>query len=168
MEKLARVAKGVLLLTATPIQLGQAGHFGRLRLLDPERFSNLEKYLAETQRYEEIASLANQLLSTNDVQPDVAEGLRRLFPDDAALHVHLENYRVGAAESREKLIADLVDRHGTGRMMFRNRRQALGGFPKRIVHAVPLEPNEEYLELVNALFPNPKNRLRRKAISRVF
>ncbi|MEJ2590506.1 MAG: SNF2-related protein, partial [Candidatus Thiodiazotropha sp.] len=37
-EALARSTPGVLLLTATPEQLGQAGHFARLRLLDPDRY----------------------------------------------------------------------------------------------------------------------------------
>ncbi len=151
-EKLALVAKGVLLLTATPIQLGQAGHFGRLRLLDPDRFSDLEKYLAETQRYEEIVELVNRLLSTDAAQPDVAEGLRQMFPNDAPLHNRITDYLAGQSQARRKLVEDLVDRHGTGRMMFRNRRQALGGFPKRIVHAVPLEPNVESAETDPAKF----------------
>ncbi len=145
-EKLARAAKGVLLLTATPIQLGQAGHFARLRLLDPDRFSDLNAYLAQTRHYEEIAALANGLLGSEAPQPLIAEGLRRLFPDDAPLHVRIADYLARQPGARQKLIEDLVDRHGTGRMMFRNRRQALGGFPKRVVHPVPLEPDAEHRE----------------------
>ena len=45
-EELAMETPSVLLLTATPEQLGQAGHFARLRLLDPERFGSLEQYLS--------------------------------------------------------------------------------------------------------------------------
>ncbi len=37
-ETLAGITPGVLLLTATPEQLGQDSHFVRLRLLDPHRF----------------------------------------------------------------------------------------------------------------------------------
>ena len=37
-EQLAQTVPGVLLLTATPDQLGHEGHFARLRLLDPDRF----------------------------------------------------------------------------------------------------------------------------------
>ena len=37
-EALAGQISSVLLLTATPEQLGRVGHFGRLRLLDPQRF----------------------------------------------------------------------------------------------------------------------------------
>ncbi|HAO99590.1 MAG TPA: RNA polymerase-binding ATPase, partial [Fibrobacteres bacterium] len=122
-EKLAAAANGVLLLTATPIQLGQAGHFARLRLLDPDRFSNLNAYLAETQRYEEIAVLADGLLSSVEPQAEIAQGLRKAFPGDAALQSRVSEYLDRKPGSLEKLIEDLVDRHGTGRMMFRNRRQ---------------------------------------------
>ena len=78
-----------------------------------------------------------------------------MFPNDASLHGRIADYLAEKSEAREKLVADLVDRHGTGRMMFRNRRQALGGFPKRVVHAVPLEADAEHLEFANALFPVP-------------
>ena len=37
-EQLANAIPSVLLLTATPEQLGLESHFARLRLLDPERF----------------------------------------------------------------------------------------------------------------------------------
>ena len=37
-ESLAQRTPGVLLLTATPQQLGPEGHFARLRLLDPNRY----------------------------------------------------------------------------------------------------------------------------------
>ncbi len=40
-ESLSEVTASLLLLTATPEQLGPEGHFARLRLLDPERFSDL-------------------------------------------------------------------------------------------------------------------------------
>lgn len=42
-ENLAKVISGVLLLTATPEQLGKQSHFARLRLLDPLRFNIFEK-----------------------------------------------------------------------------------------------------------------------------
>src|SRR5262249_34792390 len=116
-EKLAAASERVLLLTATPIQLGQAGHFARLRLLDPERFSDLEAYLAETRRYEAIAALADALLSSEHPLPEAAEGLRRAFPADAPLHARIAGYLAGEPGARDQLVRDLVDRHGTGRMM---------------------------------------------------
>jgi ATP-dependent helicase HepA len=162
-EKLAQAAKGVLLLTATPIQLGQAGHFARLRLLDPERFSDLDTYLQQTRHYEEIAALVNRLLASEAPQSAVADGLLKMFPGDVSLHVRIADYLARKPDARQKLVDDLVDRHGTGRMMFRNRRQALGGFPRRVVHAVPLTPDADHLELAKALFPDPSQAFQKEA-----
>ena len=49
---LSRVSPGLLLLTATPTQLGVAGHFARLRLLDPDRYSDLEVFNQEAEDFE--------------------------------------------------------------------------------------------------------------------
>ncbi|MEM8593674.1 MAG: SNF2-related protein, partial [Pseudomonadota bacterium] len=46
-ERLAERAQGVLLLTATPEQLGVEGHFARLRLLDPDRYYDLPTFVNE-------------------------------------------------------------------------------------------------------------------------
>ncbi|MEO1899517.1 MAG: SNF2-related protein, partial [Methylococcales bacterium] len=44
-EQLAFTTPGLILLTATPEQLGKESHFARLRLLDPDRFYKFEQYL---------------------------------------------------------------------------------------------------------------------------
>jgi ATP-dependent helicase HepA len=62
-EQLAAVTRGVLLLTATPEQLGKAGHFARLRLLDPDRFPDFSAFMAEESRYEPIARAVDALLN---------------------------------------------------------------------------------------------------------
>src|SRR5690606_224213 len=131
-ERLARAAEGVLLLTATPVQLGQAGHFARLRLLDPDRFTSLAAYEAEAARYGALARVADALLAAPGPDKAVAAELGRLFPGDATLARHLDAWLAGEAGARDRLVDDLIDRHGTGRLMFRNRRQALGGFPPRV------------------------------------
>ncbi len=59
---LAARTPGVLLLTATPEQFGRAGHFGRLRLLDPDRFQDYETFLEEEPHYAQVAALAGRLL----------------------------------------------------------------------------------------------------------
>ncbi len=53
-EQLSGASQGLLLLTATPEQIGVASHFARLRLLDPARFHNLETFREEEQHYEVI------------------------------------------------------------------------------------------------------------------
>ena len=60
-ESLAAAARGVLLLTATPEQLGRESHFARLRLLDPNRYPSLEQFIAEQEQYRGVAELAAAL-----------------------------------------------------------------------------------------------------------
>ncbi len=124
---LAERTPSVLLLTATPEQLGRAGHFGRLRLLDPARFHDLAAFEAETAGYAPIAELATRLL---DDQPLTAA-------DQTLLQTLLDD---GAQLPRASVIARLLDRHGTGRVLFRNTRAAIHGFPERQLLAYPLSP----------------------------
>jgi len=60
-DSLAQDTEAVLLLTATPQQLGPEGHFARLRLLDKERFSDLDAYLKESKQYESLAKLLTKM-----------------------------------------------------------------------------------------------------------
>ena len=57
-EQLARRTPGLLLLTATPTQLGLAGHFARLRLLDPARYDNLDQFIQQAESYGTVAGVA--------------------------------------------------------------------------------------------------------------
>lgn len=116
MAALAEHAPGVLLLTATPEQLGRAGHFGRLRLLDPHRWRDYDGFLAEEANYAPIAQLAGRLLDGHPLTAEDRERLKTLGLDTLP---------------PDRLIAALLDRHGTSRVMFRNTRAAIQGFPAR-------------------------------------
>ena len=60
-EKLASTTDGLLLLTGTPGQLRPEGHFARLRLLDPDRFSDLEKFLVESKDAAQVSAIASKI-----------------------------------------------------------------------------------------------------------
>ncbi|MGC6633262.1 hypothetical protein, partial [Escherichia coli] len=62
-ETLAEAIPSVLLLTATPEQLGQESHFARLRLLDPNRFHDYNEFINEQQKYRPVADAVTILLS---------------------------------------------------------------------------------------------------------
>jgi len=47
----------------------------------------------------------------------------------------------------------LLDRHGTGRIVFRNTRKTVSGFPERVVYAEPLPMPELYSGLERATLP---------------
>ena len=128
-EELANQTAGVLLLTATPEQLGVASHFARLKLLDPKRFSSLENFLDEEEGYQPIAQAARQLVRGK--LKDEAKATLNTYLGD-------EQIDLSTPQGRDKAIAALLDRHGTGRVLFRNTREAIKGFPQRECIPVPL------------------------------
>lgn len=143
-EALSLRTPGLLLLTATPEQLGLGGHFARLRLLDPARYTDLDAYRAESRGYLALSGLAGRLLDDQALTTEDMEALARLFPDEAdGLAARLGRIAAGDTAARDALLADLVDRHGTGRVMVRNRRAAVGGFPERIPHLATLPAPED-------------------------
>jgi ATP-dependent helicase HepA len=143
-EALAARTPGLLLLTATPEQLGLGGHFARLRLLDPARYTDLDAFRAEARGYLELSALAERLLDGQALTTGDMQQLAALFPDEGdTLGQRLGRIAGGDGAERDALLADLVDRHGTGRVMVRNRRAAVGGFPRRLPEITQLpEPDE--------------------------
>lgn len=131
---LAERTPGVLLLTATPEQLGQEGHFGRLRLLDPARFYAATVWQDEAARYAPIAELVLRLLDGNALTVADRALLAALPGDFAEL-------------SQDALVERLLDCHGTGRVLFRNARAAIPGFPQREWCAYSLDEPAEYRAL---------------------
>jgi len=129
-QQLAAAIPGVILLTATPEQLGRSGHFARLRLLDPQRYHDLDGYLAEAETYQALSKIADRLLDGNALDDLQRVTLADAFHGDAALNAQLAESTQPANASA--LLAALIDRHGTGRAMFRNRRASIGGFPRRL------------------------------------
>ena len=80
-EALANATPGVLLLTATPDQLGHESHFARLRLLDPARFHSYEAFLTEESRYSQLADAVAPLLSDAQPNPKQRAKLNDFAPD---------------------------------------------------------------------------------------
>jgi len=140
-ETLAANAQGLILLTATPQQLGRSGHFARLRLLDPARYSNLDAFIAESEGYVRLSSLASALIDGAPLSTDARTQLADAFAGDADLLALLDRYADDASVAPALLDA-LIDRHGTGRVMFRNRRAQIGGFPRRIAAIDVLDGSE--------------------------
>jgi len=157
-EQLSQVIPGVLLLTATPDQLGHQSHFARLRLLDSDRFFDYEKFTEEESHYSEVADAANALvegeklsnaqentLSTLLKESDISEQLTELNSNDTDTKGNTENKK----NIRQQLLAQLLDRHGTGRILFRNSRNTIKGFPARETHPAPLTMPEQYQDTLN-------------------
>jgi ATP-dependent helicase HepA len=138
---IAETTPALLLLTATPQQLGPEGHFARLQLLDPERYSDIARYEEETRHYEQVADVVESLAAGGAAD----ERLAHIVAGRPRLEQRVANFKHGAADAREHLIGDLLDGFGVGRVMFRNTRERLGGFPQREPRLAPTEDKLKWL-----------------------
>ena len=137
-EQLAAKASGVLLLTATPEQLGLESHFARLHLLDPSRYYDLKVFIEEEASYQPINQLLQKVMKLymeHGDLPSELEGylLEGEWPQIQAI------FKKDKYQAIEQVISTLLDRHGTGRILFRNTRAAITGFPERQLHSYSLE-----------------------------
>ncbi|MEL4431438.1 RNA polymerase-associated protein RapA [Shewanella mangrovisoli] len=149
-EALSEVVPGVLLLTATPDQLGHESHFARLRLLDPDRFYDYDAFLAEENSYKDVAVAAEALAGDAKLSDAAINSLTELLSEkDIAPSIRLIQAEDIDSElqqvARSELLQELLDRHGTGRVLYRNSRASVKGFPKRIFNAYPHAMPEQYL-----------------------
>jgi ATP-dependent helicase HepA len=138
-ELLSKVAKGLLLLTATPEQLGVESHFARLRLLDPDRYANYEAFKNEPQDHKETANIVEDLSLGKPLKAPALQLLTTLFSEK-----RMAALAKGGNAVRDNLIEDLLDQYGPGRVVFRNTRSAMKGFPKRKAHLIPLEATNDH------------------------
>ncbi|GAA5216020.1 RNA polymerase-associated protein RapA [Corallincola platygyrae] len=154
-ESLAEETESVLLLTATPDQLGHESHFARLRLLDPDRFFDYEAFVSEEQGYRQVADAADALLrDTPLTQAEQAQLTELLSEQDIQPQLNCLDDSVSAPEqqaARNELIAALLDRHGTSRVMFRNSRSAIKGFPGRQLCRHSLTMPEQYKTAIKVI-----------------
>jgi ATP-dependent helicase HepA len=145
-EMLSRVAKGLLLLTATPEQLGVESHFARLRLLDPERYADYNAFINEAKDHTEIASIVDVLAKGNPLRDEQRACLENLFGEDRVSKLTEKD-----ALAKNQLIEDLLDQHGPGRVVFRNTRAAMSGFPTRKAHLIPITAENNHEQWIERL-----------------
>lgn len=99
---LGNQTRGLMLLTATPEQMGIETHFAQLTILEPYRYHYFSAFVKELDGYKAVAQKVREKLERGE-----------------------------SAQS-------LLDAFGPGRVIFRNRRRSIKGFPEREVNLIPL------------------------------
>lgn len=167
-EQLAERIPGVLLLTATPEQLGEESHFARLRLLDKNRFHHYVSFVNGQKNYRLIADaitlilekkplLAEKIQQLTDFlsvtlpQKDLEPWLRLIRNPGKETEKHNETQRIKDETEAQKLIQFMIDCHGTSRVLFRNTRNSVTGFKKRKLHAIKLPFPHQYQNCIREL-----------------
>jgi ATP-dependent helicase HepA len=133
-EGLAGNSWGLLLLTATPMQLDPAEYHGLLKLIDAATAPTVKGFEERLARQEELSSAVRSLLEGNSPASAV-KALAQRFPGDAKLQTLKE---------REALLEYLAETYSLSERLVRNRRAVVGGFSSRRLHRHPVQlPAEE-------------------------
>lgn len=141
---LSKQCHSLILISATPEQFGREDHFARLHLLDPHRYTNFEAYDEEAQRLQVVVACIEKQLTENNRDK---QSLEKPIPLSDELRSFLMKQRIGTVNSLpvpdELRLSQLIDLFGIGRVHFRNTRQTISGFPKRIATLLPLIAPED-------------------------
>ncbi len=131
---LAKNCWGLLLLTATPMQLDPAEYHALLALIDPATAPQLNEFQERLKRQEELALAVRGLLE-GEAPMAAVKKLKARFPNDDAL----DNLREPTA-----LLSHLAETYSLSDRLVRNRRAVVGGFSQRRLHRHEvLAPAEE-------------------------
>lgn len=133
----------LLLLSATPERLGLASHFSRLQLLDAEKFYDFSEFEQAYENYQKLAADLQALLDDGLADADQPVDESQL----KQLHQHFD-FELDASITKQALLELLLDSFGTGRMVYRNTRHGVAGFPKRklIKHDMTALEGDEHQE----------------------
>ncbi|MCT8670532.1 RNA polymerase-associated protein RapA [Glaesserella parasuis] len=153
--QLSKQISAVLLLTATPEQLGQESHFARLALLDPDRFYDYHAFVEEQKQYQPVADAVATLLNDKPLSAKEQESISELLAEEDVEPmfriINSDASEEQRREVRQELISELIDRHGTSRVLFGNTRQGVKGFPHRIYNEIVLEMPTQYANALKVM-----------------
>ena len=134
-DALSRSSWGLLLLTATPLQLDPGEYHALLRLVDPAPPASEDELRTRLARQGDLAAEVRALLAGDS---SAARRIAALFPDDPELK----------SLKGTELLAHLSESYGLSSRLLRNRRAVVGGFTPRLLTkvAVAQSPAERQLE----------------------
>ena len=142
-ESLGQACKGMMLLTATPDQMGERSHFARLKLLDPYRYHDYDAFTRQADNYRKIAELTDHILAGRAERIDFDEALSISGFRDKKEIARFKSLVNGSKSDRETIAGEIGDRCGTGRVIFRNTRSTIEWFPKRLEKIYPIDAGPE-------------------------
>ncbi len=135
-ERLSANSWGLLLLTATPMQLDPAEYHSLLKLIDPETAPTLKGFEERLARQEELSAAVRTLLEGGDPRTAV-KGLVARFPEDPKLL---------SLKQAPALLAHLAETYSLSDRLIRNRRAVVGGFSQRRLHRHPVVLSSQELQ----------------------
>jgi superfamily II DNA or RNA helicase len=145
LEALRDKVGGMLLLTATPMQLHEFELYSMVELVEPGLFNGYADFASSRA---EIASINRAVTELRSDRPtdDGLEEARKLL-DQFGAPSELQKAMDGSRPEREAAAEWLARCHRLARALVRNRKSEIGGFTARIAHRIDVTPSEAELTL---------------------
>ncbi|MDU3747534.1 MAG: SNF2-related protein, partial [Escherichia coli] len=104
------------------------------------------QFVEEQKNYRPVADAVAMLLAGNKLSNDELNMLGEMIgeQDIEPLLQAANSDSEDAQSARQELVSMLMDRHGTSRVLFRNTRNGVKGFPKRELHTIKLPLPTQY------------------------
>jgi len=146
--------KGLLLLTATPLQLEPFEFYSLIDLLDPSAFPTFQAFKAHYYGRRDTNKLIGRIEEYHTLEPDEQElVVRKLLTlptmngeTPQALHQQML-----VEEGRERLIRKLAEGDRLTDLMVRNRKRVIGGFTKRVATTISVDMTPAEREVYSAM-----------------
>ncbi len=138
--------RGMLFLTATPMQLDTHELYSLVELLDPALFPSEDHFERHRRAVPGLSRLVERLGRNGFPLPDEEPGeTAKQVADWLGLDVSVVSERLSSGQqARERLAAELADHHLLSEVLIRNRKAAVGEFMPRVASRwkVELTPEE--------------------------
>jgi superfamily II DNA or RNA helicase len=153
-DELKEKVGGVLLLTATPLQLDVSELFSLIELVEPGLYPDFENYDMRRWMLPKLNEVMKLLqgwgsLTTSEQEQHASKIITILQEVQIPISVTLA--RLNDSSFREQLMDELVRKHPLAEVMVRNRRSEIRSGPswKRVARKVLVEPTQEELDVYN-------------------
>ncbi len=138
-DELKEGVDGMLLLTATPMQLHPYELYSLIELVEPGLCESFEEYEKDRQSLPHLAEIAKDIQQWDALDTHRRASLKRFFrPYDLDLLT---------TDARDSALEALDRQHPFARTLIRNRKSDVGGFTQRHPELVVVELDPEEMEL---------------------
>lgn len=154
-DELKEIVDGLLLLSATPMQLDPYELYSLIELIDPGLYPDVGAYLGRVSQVPFLNDRMNLLLNWPALSPSERRSARNLFSinpnlfsEGLSLSQDIQDINIFDDENlRNKMIKEIIEKHPVAEVMVRNRKIQIGEFHTREPHRVPIQLTEAELSL---------------------
>ena len=143
---------GLLLLTATPMQLHLYELYSLIDLIDSSLHIDFAEFEDKMLEIPDLNDAMKELQEWPSVhEPQRLNAVIRWGFKMGYLREKSVTDILNDDDKREKLINDLVQRHPVAQVLIRNRKSTIGGFKGRTANRIPVKLTDEEWELYNEI-----------------